>query len=216
MKRALLAHRVGHLTKNWQQPPRHGPKPHFPLGPNLPGAACKGHDPLFDNHVDKETNQQRDIRHAQAIEICLSCPVLDQCKPGPEDEGIWRGALYERKHRRCPCGAQLPHHATKQQRYCGPKCRQSKHITYQRNCAHCNQPFTTIQPQQRFCHTTCRNKWRGRAENTKPPTHPRPPGLPACQVCGHPITTRAQKLGARNCSLRCRKTAAKHGTATAA
>lgn len=214
MKSTLIAHRVGHLAKNWQQPPRRGPKPPFPQGPNLPGAACKGHDPLFDNRIDKETDQQRDQRHAQAIEICITCPIFDRCKPGPEDEGIWAGVLYERKHRRCPCGEPLPSNATKQQKYCSSKCRGRKHTTYERQCDNCHQHFTTVQPQQHFCHSRCNNKWRH--QHPRPALTKRFPGLPRCQVCSTPINEQAQRMGARNCSKRCRRRASQRGMASAA
>ena len=157
----VLVRRVG----NWAQPAKAGLKtPPLPIGPALPGAACKAKAPLFDNRVDKETADQRDQRHADAIELCLSCPVFNQCKPGPDDDGIWRGTLYDRKQRRCPCGTQLPEDVPKGRKYCNDHCRDRYRIRKDRKppqirtvTCRCGTVFTTDKKAQIHCSDTCRD-----------------------------------------------------------
>lgn len=48
--------------------------------PNLPRAACKGRSELFDTWHDDEPWPERDRRHAEAVQACLSCPELEPCR----------------------------------------------------------------------------------------------------------------------------------------
>jgi hypothetical protein len=49
------------------------------LGPELPGAACKGRGGLWDDIVDGETVRRRTERHEKAQAICADCPVRAAC-----------------------------------------------------------------------------------------------------------------------------------------
>lgn len=49
------------------------------LGPGLPGAACRGRAPEFDDEVPGETVRARRVRFAAARSVCTTCPVLSRC-----------------------------------------------------------------------------------------------------------------------------------------
>lgn len=67
------------------------------IDPNLQGAACAGHAPLFDARGRHERLLDAEDRHDQAIAICHTCPVLRRCGqalldlPLSQREGIWAG-----------------------------------------------------------------------------------------------------------------------------
>lgn len=115
--------------------------------PELPGAACKHHDPrlwdasmLLDEWGEKEAPEERAQRHAEAKRICRTCPVRVECRAVAQrlteqaefqhqiPEGIWGGDLITRV-------------ATKPN---------------QRRCGYCNEPFTPKSTIQRFCRKECR------------------------------------------------------------
>lgn len=60
---------------------------------DLDGAACAGRAPEFDDHLDGESDDQRDARHAAAVALCRHCPVIDGCRRVavalPHASGIW-------------------------------------------------------------------------------------------------------------------------------
>lgn len=66
--------------------------------PQVPQARCKDYPlPLWDDHVDGETPQQRNLRHHQAKAMCQRCPALDACHQAWKQvggSGIWAGELH--------------------------------------------------------------------------------------------------------------------------
>lgn len=69
----------------------------LPRLPDLPGAACVGHDAtLWDDTILGETPVQAMARHATARAICHDCPVRALCRTerGPRDSGMWGGELW--------------------------------------------------------------------------------------------------------------------------
>lgn len=91
------------------------------LGPDLPGAACKGHGGLFDDWVEHrapsgrfrpETPTERAERHEQAILICETrCPVQAECLQARLNDpklghGVWAGRVFSSyiPDRVCACG----------------------------------------------------------------------------------------------------------------
>jgi WhiB family redox-sensing transcriptional regulator len=68
------------------------------LGPALPGAACAGRAPRFDDAIDGETPKQRRARLVSAAEVCEPCPVRARCNriadAIPAAVGVWAGSLY--------------------------------------------------------------------------------------------------------------------------
>lgn len=50
------------------------------LGPALPGAACAGRAPLFDDVLPGETPDARQERHRLAARTCRACPALAVCR----------------------------------------------------------------------------------------------------------------------------------------
>lgn len=63
----------------------------------LVGAACSGAAPVFDDHVDGESTDDRAQRHATAIALCECCSVADACATAAGEHtaiGIWAGALH--------------------------------------------------------------------------------------------------------------------------
>jgi hypothetical protein len=71
----------------------------LPLGPSFTARpACAGRHPLFDAHVDRETEGQRIDRHAYAVAICGYCPARPECEvlvveDGHRLRGVWAGVL---------------------------------------------------------------------------------------------------------------------------
>ena len=73
--------------------------------PNLPGAACKGHEPASDFHP---TARKTNVDKARAI--CGGCPVKQECldwvtarerRLGVTEPGVWGGLTeWERKENR--------------------------------------------------------------------------------------------------------------------
>lgn len=60
----------------------------------LTDAACAGHAPLFDAHIDDETDAEREYRHHRARAICARCPVATTCATVATEHqapGIWAG-----------------------------------------------------------------------------------------------------------------------------
>lgn len=43
-------------------------------------AACRDQAPRFDAVIEGESDRQRKERHAAAVLICWTCPVLEQCR----------------------------------------------------------------------------------------------------------------------------------------
>lgn len=145
------------------------------LGPELPGAACKGRGGLWDDCADGESPSQRAGRHEHAIEICGTCPVRAAClrarfeNPRLLGAGVWGGRHFSSRKRECRpcqrCGALTP---TGKSNYCDP-CRETvvaEHIESQRGqhrvalpglrrCQGCDQPLKG-DPKRRNCSTTCR------------------------------------------------------------
>lgn len=73
------------------------------LGPDLPGARCRGEAPYFDAHVPGEKPRERRKRLTTAHNICHHCPALTACHnaihntPKSERRGIWAGTTYDRR-----------------------------------------------------------------------------------------------------------------------
>lgn len=67
------------------------------VDPNLFGAACAGHAPLFDPRQRGESPARATRRHNVARRICQTCPVKRQCAdalvdlPLKQRAGIWAG-----------------------------------------------------------------------------------------------------------------------------
>lgn len=111
----------------------------IPLGPNLPGAACKGAtEPLWDWTTDGETFVQRGLRLERAMAICRTCPVMARCLWTRETDpslgpGVWGSQLFNTKagvavrHVTCCCGTRV---VTMQptQEYCSPKCKKAAEL----------------------------------------------------------------------------------------
>lgn len=76
------------------------------LGPNLPGAACKGRAPLHDDVIAGESETDRADRHQRAVTVCLRCcPVLNACRAAVatlprSTTGVWAGVVLDRKGHR--------------------------------------------------------------------------------------------------------------------
>lgn len=72
------------------------------LGPDLPGARCRGEAPYFDARVPGEKPRERRQRLTTAHDICNRCPALTACAdailgtPPPERRGVWAGTTYDR------------------------------------------------------------------------------------------------------------------------
>ncbi|UYP19769.1 WhiB family transcriptional regulator [Rhodococcus sp. Z13] len=88
-----------------QRGPR-GPRPRVPavfaemIDGRLAGAACVGRHELFDAELDgvHETPAERTARHAAAVAICTSCPVLTACRvvadeAGRHAHGVWAATV---------------------------------------------------------------------------------------------------------------------------
>lgn len=119
--------------------------PTITLGPNMPGAACKGLNPrLWDRDVDGETPTQRTARYEQAIPLCHACPAAARCLAyrlaHPElAGGIWGGRLFTerdwnvRSGRHATgsppgcrsCGGALGELQRQWERYCSDTCRKA-------------------------------------------------------------------------------------------
>lgn len=71
------------------------------LGPNLPGAACKGRAPLHDAVIAGESETDRADRHQRAVAVCLRCcPVLAACRAAVatlprSTTGVWAGRVLD-------------------------------------------------------------------------------------------------------------------------
>ncbi|AJE33695.1 hypothetical protein B842_09230 [Corynebacterium humireducens NBRC 106098 = DSM 45392] len=67
------------------------------INPDLHGAACTGHAPLFDAPGKNERLLDAEDRHDQARQMCARCPVTVRCAqalldlPLGQREGIWAG-----------------------------------------------------------------------------------------------------------------------------
>ena len=64
----------------------------------MPGAACRGHAPLFDETLHGETEAEQTERHERARAMCSRCPALEQCATAvatiPRScGGVWAGVL---------------------------------------------------------------------------------------------------------------------------
>lgn len=75
-------------------------------GPDLSLAACKGAtEPLWDDRLAGETDDQRDARHGRAKAYCARCPELMACLEARRDDstlppGVWGGCLVGRGPKR--------------------------------------------------------------------------------------------------------------------
>ena len=169
MTGTLLAHRVGCFPRASDE--HQDKKLNIVLGPALPGAACKGHAPLFDNLIDGESHPDRIYRHRRALDICeTQCPIQEQCHERrlakPElGEGIWGGELFGRHDRPCPCGKQLPNDVPKGRKYCDDHCRNRyrtrndrKRPPIRTGTCRCGTTFTTDKKTQIHCSDTCRDE----------------------------------------------------------
>jgi WhiB family redox-sensing transcriptional regulator len=73
--------------------------------PAVPGAACAGRQPLWDDHIHGEPDDQREARHHRARAICSRCPALENCRSAAAvldrfATGIWAGELHDPHARR--------------------------------------------------------------------------------------------------------------------
>jgi WhiB family redox-sensing transcriptional regulator len=88
-------------------------------------AACRGNDWAVFFSPDAERGHARDRREAQARQICLPCPVLEQCRDHAlavgEPYGVWGGMTEADRRRhtkrlrrgeRRPLGSQHPRPVT--------------------------------------------------------------------------------------------------------
>lgn len=147
------------------------------LGPDLPGAACKGRAPLFDDwrehRTEKgtfrpETATERVERHARAIEICGVCPIRAACLEERLAQpalgaGIWAGQLFGHGPvtRQCRCGNLIPTNARVTQDYCSDPCRKAHDAAHRRApqtryvTCRCGVVFTTTHPQRLYCGQGC-------------------------------------------------------------
>lgn len=72
--------------------------------PDLTGAACKGHGPLFDDREKGESSEHFAYRLGHARRLCADCPVARECAnyadslPRAHRTGIYAGTLW--RHRR--------------------------------------------------------------------------------------------------------------------
>ena len=67
----------------------------LPLPPDLPGAACVGHELPSEAWSTPAKVHQANV---PAIQVCLTCPVLTECfsyAMANEVEGIWGGELFK-------------------------------------------------------------------------------------------------------------------------
>lgn len=59
------------------------------------GGACRGMDSAFFFHPEGERGPARANREARAKQVCLTCPVVDQCRRHAlsvqEPYGVWGG-----------------------------------------------------------------------------------------------------------------------------
>lgn len=66
--------------------------------PVVDGARCRDYpEPLWDDHVDGETRQQRGQRHELARMMCSGCPAIRACREAWAEvggSGIWAGQLH--------------------------------------------------------------------------------------------------------------------------
>lgn len=75
-------------------------------GPDLTGAACTGHAPLFDEIIEGESAPARHRRTQAAQALCRTCPALDQCAATAEGmdatqrAGVWAGVWWEHQETR--------------------------------------------------------------------------------------------------------------------
>lgn len=63
--------------------------------PVLPGAACRGRSPDWDDRLPGESDPARAARHAAAIDVCHRCPVQVDCARLDGVSGIVAGKLRE-------------------------------------------------------------------------------------------------------------------------
>ena len=71
-----------------------------PAGDWMDEAACKGRTPLF-FPPKAERPQARERREAKARRLCMSCPVIDQCRTYARENheyGYWAGESEEQRH----------------------------------------------------------------------------------------------------------------------
>lgn len=65
---------------------------------SLPGAACRGFAPLFDDWLDDENLEDRADRHRVARRVCRHCPAREPCAASvpslPRSTGgVWGGRV---------------------------------------------------------------------------------------------------------------------------
>lgn len=164
------------------------------LGPDLPGAACKGHGGLFDDWREHwapsgrfrpETSTERAERHDAAMQICWGCPVRTDCLTARYDEpklgpGVWGGVLFERgatpttpQPTACHCGTPLPQDAHPTRVHCSSVCRQHAYAARGempvRACLYCDALFTPVHGNERHCSPRHKQQyaWRLQGERRK-------------------------------------------------
>jgi hypothetical protein len=148
------------------------------LGPELPGAACKGRGGLWDDIVDGETVGQRTERHEQAKAICADCAVRAAClrarfeNPRLLGAGIWGGRRFTSRKREC------------------------------RPCQRCGGP--TPSDTSNYCDTCRAGVVAERVEGLRGKTRVALPGLNRCQGCDRELKGDTRR---RSCSTTCRKRA---------
>jgi len=73
----------------------------YAVGPSLPGAACTGKAPMFDDWIHGEPAEDREARLQEARKVCRGCPVWAGClarriemERGLEPvAGVWAGEV---------------------------------------------------------------------------------------------------------------------------
>ena len=75
--------------------------------PALPGAKCRGRSHLFDTPAPGEQPEVTELRHTQAIGLCLHCPALERCrdwvdglKPSRRPLGVVAGTVNQPRRSR--------------------------------------------------------------------------------------------------------------------
>lgn len=57
-------------------------------------AACAGTDPVLFTGAGRETDAEHERRIAAAIQVCVSCPVMETCREQAildQEYGVWGG-----------------------------------------------------------------------------------------------------------------------------
>jgi transcription factor WhiB len=148
------------------------------LGPELPGAACKGRGGLWDDIVDGETTGQRTERHEKAQAICAACPARAAClrarfeHPRLLGAGIWGGRQFTSRKREC------------------------------RSCQRCGDP--TPSGKSNYCDTCRTTAVAEHVEGLRGQRRVALPGLNRCQGCDGELKGDTRR---RSCSTTCRKRA---------